>query len=54
MDGFTTDEPLSSAFSYYMVNMENDIVISSKPIFYQKFIDSIYSKYSIKQISSEH
>ena len=36
--------PLSVTFSdIYMVKMENDVVISSKPIFHHRFVDDIYS-----------
>ena len=35
--------PLSVTFSdIYVVKMENDIVIPSKPIFYCIFVDNIY------------
>ena len=37
--------PLSVTFSdIYMVQMENDVVIPSKPIFYHRFVDDIYSR----------
>ena len=37
--------PLSNTFSdFYMVKMENDVVIPSKPIFYHRFVDDIYSR----------
>ena len=37
--------PLSVTFSdIYMVKMENDVVIPSKPIFYRRFVDDIYSR----------
>ena len=37
--------PLSVTFSdIYMVKMENDVVIPSKPIFYHRFVDDIYSR----------
>ena len=37
--------PLSVTFSgIYMGKMVNDVVISSKPIFYQRFVDDIYSR----------
>ena len=36
---------LSVTFSdIYMVKMENDVVIPSKPIFYRRFVDDIYSR----------
>ena len=37
--------PLSVTFSgIYMVKTENDVVIPSKPIFYRRFVDGIYSR----------
>ena len=37
--------PLSVTFSdIYMAKMENDIVISSKPVFYCRFVDDFYSR----------
>ena len=37
--------PLSVNFSdIYMVRIENDVVIPSKPIFYCRFVDEIYSR----------
>ena len=37
--------PLSITFSdMYMVKMENDVVTPSKPIFYRRFVDDIYSR----------
>ena len=37
--------PQSVIFSdIYMVKMENDVVIPSKPIFYCRFVDKIYSR----------
>ena len=37
--------PLSVTFSdIYMVKMENDVAIPSKPIFYHRFVDNIYSR----------
>ena len=37
--------PLSVTFSdIYMVKMENDAVMLSKPIFYRRFVDDIYSR----------
>ena len=45
VDGFTMGGPLSVTFSdIYMVNMKNDVVIPSKPIFHCRFVDDIYSK----------
>ena len=45
VDGCTMGGPLSVTFSdIYMVKMENDVVIPSKPIFYCKFVDGIYSR----------
>ena len=45
MDGCTMGEPLPVTFSdIYMVKMENDVVIPSKPIFYRRFVDDIYSR----------
>ena len=37
--------PLYVTFSdIYMVKMKNDVVIPSKPIFYHRFVDHIYSR----------
>ena len=37
--------PLSVTFSdIYMVKMENDVVVPSKPIFYRRYVDDIYSR----------
>ena len=48
VDDCTTGEPLSVIFSdIYMVKMENDIVIPSKPIFYRRFVADIYSRRKI-------
>ena len=45
VDGCTLGGPLSVTFSdIYMVRMENDAVISSKPIFYHRFVGGIYSR----------
>ena len=45
VDDSTMGGPLSVTFSdIYMVKMENNVVISSKPIFYQRFVDDIYSR----------
>ena len=30
-----------------MVKMENDVVTSSKPIFYRRFVDEIYSRWKL-------
>ena len=43
--GCTMEEPLSVTFSdIYTAKMENDVVIPSKPIFYCRFIEDIYSR----------
>ena len=40
--------PQSVIFSdIYMVKMENDVVIPSKPIFYCRFVDKIYSRWKL-------
>ena len=45
VDGCTIGGPLTVTFSkIYMVKMENDFVIPSKPIFYRRFVDDIYSR----------
>ena len=45
MDGCTMGERLPVTFSdIYMVKMENDVVIPSKPIFYRRFVDGSYSR----------
>ena len=45
VDGCTMGGPLSVTFSdIHLVKMENDVVISSKPIFYLRFVDEIYSR----------
>ena len=45
VDGCTMGGSLSVTFSdIYMVKMENDVVIPSKPIFYHRFVDDIYSR----------
>ena len=45
VDGCTMGRPLSVTFSdIYMVKMENDVVVPSKPIFYRRFVDDIYSR----------
>ena len=60
MDGCTMGGPLSVTFSdVYMVKMEND-VIPSKPIFYGRFEDDIYSRWKLRdnvlfdQLNSYH
>ena len=48
VDGCTMGGPLSVPFSdIYMIKMENDIVIPSKPIFYHRFLDDIYSRQTL-------
>ena len=48
VDSCATSEPLSVIFSeIYMVKMENDIALSSKPIFYRRFADYIYKTFHI-------
>ena len=43
MDGCIMGGPLPVTFSdIYMVKIENDVVIPSKPIFYCRFVDDIY------------
>ena len=43
--GLNMRGPLSVSFSdIYMVKMENDVVMPSKPIFYCRFVDGIYSR----------
>ena len=45
VDGCTMGGPLSVTFSdIYIVKMENDVVIPSKPIFYLRFVDDIYNR----------
>ena len=40
VDGCTMGGPLSVTFSdIYMVKMENDVLVPSKPIFYCRFVD---------------
>ena len=49
MDGCTIKGPLSGTFSYiYLVNMENDVVTLSKPMFYHRFVDDIYSRRKLR------
>ena len=41
--------PLSVTFSdTYMVKIENDVVIPSKPIFYRRFVGEIYSRQKLE------
>ena len=48
--GCTMGGPLSVPFSgIYMVKMENDAVIKSKPIFYCRFVDDIYSRRKLRE-----
>ena len=48
MHGCIMGGPLSVTFSeIYMVKMENDVVIPSKPIFYRRFVDDIYSRWKL-------
>ena len=48
VDGCTMGGPLSVTFSdIFMVKMENDIVIPSKPIFYRRIVDDIYSRWKL-------
>ena len=48
VDGCTMAEPLSVTFSdTYMVKIEKDIVIPSKPIFYRRFADDTNSRRKI-------
>ena len=43
--GCTMGGPLSVTFSdIYLVKMENNVVISSEPIFHRRFADDIYSR----------
>ena len=45
VDGCTMGVPLPVTFSaIYMVKMENDVAIPSKPTFYSRFADDIYSR----------
>ena len=46
--GCTMGRPLSVTFSnIYMVEVENDVVILSKPIFYRRFEDDIYGRWML-------
>ena len=48
VDGCTIGGPLTVTFSkIYMVKMENDFVIPSKPIFYRRFVDDMYSRQNL-------
>ena len=48
VDGFTMGGPLSVTLSdIYMVRMEKDVIIQSKPIFYHTFVDDIYSRHKL-------
>ena len=48
MDSCTMGRPLSITFSdIYVVKMENDVVIPSKPFFYHRFVDDIYSRWKL-------
>ena len=45
LDDCTMEWPLSVTFSdIYKVKMENDVVIPSKPFFYCRFVEDIYSR----------
>ena len=45
MDGCTIGGPISVTFSdIHMVKTENDVIIRSKPIFYRRFLDDMYSR----------
>ena len=45
VDGCAMGRLLSVTFSdIYMIKIENDVVIPSKPIFYRRFTDDIYSR----------
>ena len=47
--------PLSVTFSdIHMVKIENDVVISSKPILYCRFVDDIYNRRKIGDNSLFH
>ena len=49
VDGFTVGGPLSVTFSdIYMVKIENGVVIPSKPIYYHRFVDDIYSRQKLE------
>ena len=48
VDGCTMGAPLSVTFSdIYIVKMENDVVIPSKPIFNRRFVDGICSRWKL-------
>ena len=47
--GCTMGGPLSVTFSHiYMVKMENDVLILSKPIFYCTFVSNIFSRWKLE------
>ena len=49
VDGCTMRGPLPVTFSdIYMVKVENDVVTPSKPIFYCRFVDGIYSRRKLR------
>ena len=59
--GCTMGGPLSVTFSdIYMVKMENDVVTPSKPIFYRRFVDDIYTRQKLgdnvlfDQLNNDH
>ena len=61
VDGCTMEGSLCVNVSdIYMVKMENNVVIPSKPIFYHKFVDDIYNRQKLghktlfDQLSSYH
>ena len=44
-DGCTMGGPLSVTFSgIFIIKMENDIVIPTKPIFYRRYVDDIHNR----------
>ena len=55
VDGCTMGGPLSVTFSdIYMVKMENNVVIPSKPIFYCRFVDDIYCNVLFGRLNNYH
>ena len=45
IDGCTMGGPLSVTFSdIYMINMESEIAIPQKPLFYRRSVDDIYDR----------
>ena len=49
VNGSTMGGPLSVTFSdIYMAKMENHVVIPSKPVFYHRFVDDIYSRQKLR------